>query len=449
MHYVIPAIISSEKISAEREVSTIYEVERERGEELRAIAPFYYPLYVRSFSYSYSYIVDPRLSSVFKFEYRVPDTSYMLERLSEISSRELNLKLLKNFYELLSERYNPKHWPSYSVLCARTIHGRHLLDRVSSLLSYVSLERVLGIVLEPADVSSVIENNDASLKSFFARVGGACVDVDRMKRELAEIRNKWKVFVDRKLEESLERLRSLCRSIDEMASFSIEEINRRLSEEISSVINQYSPIIDSLKAELNAIDRNVEKIKRELAQLSGDLRRKYKKLLNKLLARRKLVLGRIGDLEEELNEKIEGIKRRHELVKSVERARKGPLLKEQRRLSAEHSRLVNVLDLYFNRIVNRLDRACSVLENYRDSLVGHLFVSAPGLNECYVYVKGYVVLGSRGLRVYTTSYLVRDGSKLRIVPDELVKRLLSASGVLQALERADPELVREHDLLNK
>uniref|UniRef100_A0A7C4D8Q5 Uncharacterized protein n=1 Tax=Staphylothermus marinus TaxID=2280 RepID=A0A7C4D8Q5_STAMA len=134
------------------------------------------------------------------------------------------------------------------------------------------------------------------------------------------------------------------------------------------------------------------------------------------------------------------------MIKIIEDQRKRFLLSEKKILSKEHNRFVNLKNLYLNRIIEKIRDMASKLEEYRARVLDFL-VNTSISDQC-VYIRCYIVYGSKNIKLYTPGYLAKKIG-YRFVFEKHIRELIKNNVFINKLNRIDPSLLNKYDVLKK
>lgn len=446
MNYIVPTILNIEKKCIDNEVELILKVEYMSGNLVKAIAPFYYPICIENFSYSFSYIVDPYSMKTHRLVYKIPDTILLIKLIKTIDHKH-PIRLIKELYGFVKKYRSVDKWLEYSVVFDRVIHSKTLLNNIVSLFKYIIIDDINGVLFKPIDIESIILKNNALFEKAITDINKAILNIDYLKSILIRYRNKVGSRLLSTYEEQTRKWERVYNTVDKIINSNIREINNVLAAEKTRIDRKYNIQINRLNRVLKTIDQSISYNVEKLKSVERELRDSYRRIIGILVKKKKSILKDIELVEKEFRKEILSIERKYSLIKNIENFRRIFLSREKRVLSREYVCSKNLLYLYTDRIINELNNVIDVLEKYRDD-IHNLFVPSLVIGEQCVFIRGFVVHGSKNTRVYTPGFLVKRFG-YRIDFNKFLRRLLIGNGVVYKLLRIDPYLLNKYNLLKK
>lgn len=447
MNYIVPVLLNIKDKSLESEVDFIKKYEFMKGNSLRIITPFYYPICTESLNYSYSFLIDPYSMKIHKLIYRIPDTILLIKFFKTISYKQ-PLIFLRELYSIVKKYNRINEWIEHGVVFDRVIFDNKLRNSIVNLLEYIRIDNIKGIVFEPVDVESIIGSNKLSFEKIFSDLNKAIINIDFLKNLLIRYRNKCCNNLSIIYEERSKTWNRIYSVIDRVIDSNIREINDFYENEKSSIVGKYSVRINKLNRILKALDESINYNTRRIKSTQGDLRSKYREVLSILKKRRKALFRDMVMIEKQFRDDVKNIEKKYLLFKNIENSRRRFFLSEKSVFNKEYIYSMNLLNLYIDRIVSILDNIVKKIEEYRENILNQLLVVNPIVTNQCIYIRGYIVSGLRGIKIYTPGFVVKRFD-YRIVFNELYRKMLIDNNIVYKLMKMNPSLLDEYNLLKQ
>lgn len=415
MNYVLPVFLNVGEKSVENEVRIIRSYEYMRGNLVKNITPFYYPVCLVSLNYNYSYILDPYSLKTFRLNYRVPDTLFLTKLIQTISSKN-PINYFREVYSIINRYSNVKEWVDNGVVITKVFSNKKYLNKLHKLLDFITIDTPNGIVYKPIDIESITETNNALLIKAVCDINEALLSISYLKNLFIEYRNRAEYYIYRIYEKKRKTLERIYQTISGTSGFP-ENMTKDFNYEIGMDKCNYR------KKEQDLLWKKKYSVRQGFSSRNNRFSNKVSRQIKMFFKNRK------NKSEAKYMHK-QNVEKRY-LFKSFETVRQKYLLKEIGISSREYRYSINLIDFYTNRIINKLSDMINKIEKYRQRIT-NLFIANSPFSDCCIYLRGYVVYGFKTNRVYTTGFLVKRFG-YRIVFDNTIRDLLRENKIINQL----------------
>ncbi|MEM1675752.1 MAG: hypothetical protein QXX35_03970 [Desulfurococcaceae archaeon] len=445
MNYIIPTILNIGEKGIDKEIELIVNLESKRGNILKSIIPIYYPICIKSFNYNYSFLIDCYSSKTYSLTYRVPDT-ILLNKLIKNIRYNRSLDFLVEVYSILKKYSVIRKWREDSILLDRIIYGRSVLDRLCRLLEYTTLSDLNGYVFKPDSFESIANYNSGLIEKVLIDINRALIDLDDLMIFLIRYGNVCEYKSSNVYDKRSKAWDRVYDTVSRVIDKNIHEIDVVLKNEIMVLDRKNSFQMRGFRQRLDWIEKRIKEYSSKLKTAKGDLKKTYKGYIDKLTSLKKSILKEMIDLEKKYKIRKEILEKKYRVIKIIEDQRKRFLLSEKKILSKEHNRFVNLKNLYLNRIIEKIHDMASKLDEYRARVLDFL-VNTSISDQC-VYIRCYIVYGSKNIKLYTPGYLAKKIG-YRFVFEKHIRELIKNNVFINKLNRIDPSLLNKYDVLKK
>ena len=447
--YVIPTVLmyidgKPRGLEPGKEVEVITKLEEARGNRVVALAPFYYPIHVVKVADHYATVIDPLDPGVYRVNYAIPNLALIKDMLSRNRSDKLLFLLKELAYALHELSTKNTYWIPRAIVLSSIITKKTILGDIEKYSEALRQEKLNGIMLNPGNYDEYSSMCMSSVNVFLREVTKAYLELESIREYIDSLVHTWFNTFAKKQDIAIRELkRSLEAAVKHIDQRQVI-LDRNRDREFKRISDNYRAVYNDLKYKLRLISAEIDKIKNREKTLGV----KYSDLLAELNRRKESISHKLHLLEKDSKRVQKELRKKYSILWNFEELRKNFLRKEGAAVLKEYSRTVNSIQYSLSRIYRYLDLIAGRLEVYRNRVYG-LFIKCGLIPANTIYLKGYVVIGSKGKSVYTPLFIRERRNKMDKNIIKSFNKILAEKKAYQELHHISTDMIRSYNCLKR